>query len=129
MSEQTSIRGVVGELVASLEEEGVPATADPTLVMAIIAEQGMVALVAPPTATWVGLGGRMDLEVPVHFACRPPGGLTDWEPLWNVLPAAMRVCRAEARPVGLLIGDQTLPAYLMESPQTFYPAELDSEGE
>lgn len=112
------ITATMGDLVAELEGAGIPATMDPDLVLGILADKRLCALVGPPTAERVGLGSRVDMTIPVHIACNPPGALADWVPVFDLLPAALWICQSEARPVALSLATATVPAYQLQAPQS-----------
>lgn len=108
----SAIPDTMADLVAALTMLGIPATSEPELVLPNISEAGMCALVGPPTVRLQGLSGALDMDIPVHIACAPPGGYTQFVPVWERLPSAMAVFgQSEGRPVGLPVGDQILPAY------------------
>lgn len=107
-------------LVDQLASSGIPATMDPETVLAILAEQRLCALVGPPTSERIGMGARLDLDIPVHLACNPPGSFADWEPVFDVLPIVLWICEAEARPVALSLATATVPAYQMSVARSIY---------
>jgi len=114
------------ELVNELRAAGVPATADPDLVLAMVAETGVGALVGPPEAQMPYLSGaELNTDVPVHLVGNPPGGWAQWVPVWAAQPAAMRVTDSPGRPVALTIGSQTLPGVRFTAARTFHAPELD----
>lgn len=117
------ITAALEELAAELNAAGIPATTDPDLVLGMLADGMIAALVGPPTVERVGLGGRVDLDIPVHLACNPPGSLSDWAPVWEALPGALFVCQTrEARPVGLSLATATVPAYRLSVARSYVVA-------
>ena len=114
-----AMAGLVGELAGA----GVPATADPDIVMATIAEQGTVALVGPPITRLVGMAGVVELEFPISLTVNPPGNYADWLAGWAALPAAMFTAGAnEARVVVVTLNPSAvLPAYRFTCTRSYRP--------
>lgn len=110
-----AITTVMAELADALgAATGLPATTDPEKVLPTLAETGACVLVGPPVARLAGISGRLDLEIPVHLACLPPGSWADFMPVWDALPAALNVCGpTDTRPVALSVGEAIVPAYSM----------------
>lgn len=114
----------LGELVAEFQAAGIPATSDPDVIHGIVSGAGLCALIAVPAARLMGLGKRLDLEIPVNVACNPPGGYSDWLPVWEALPKILEICgKAEARPIALNIaGGPVLPAYRLTAIRSYDPS-------
>lgn len=100
-------------IVDALVAAGVPATADPGLIVPLVTQEGSAALVGPPGVATVRLDGGMGLEFPIHLTGNAPGNLADFEALWSALELAMPALhqRGEVLTGTITIGDLVLPTY------------------
>jgi hypothetical protein len=124
---------IAAELVALVNEfraAGVPATADPDLILPLLAELGAGVLVSAPKTELPYLSGvQVQATVTVYLAGNPPAGWAQWVPIWNALPVAMRTVGAGiAEPVELTVANVSLPAMRLTTQRTFQATELTLLG-
>ena len=91
----------------------IPATRDPSVLLAMVAQDPVVAFVDAPTITPTVQSGSAVVTVPVHVVMRPPAGEHDLRPVLDVLPELIRnlAPNGDIAPETLRVGDQTLPGY------------------
>jgi hypothetical protein len=107
-----TINDMLDALVAGIRTV-VPATRDPAVLLAMVAQDPVVAFVDAPTVTPAAQSGSAVLSVPVHVVMRPPAGEYDLRPVLDVLPDLIRnlAPNGDIAPETLRVGDQTLPGY------------------
>jgi len=91
----------------------IPATRDPALLLAMVAQDPVVAFIDAPTVTPTAQSGSAWLSIPVHVVMRPPAGEHDLRPVLDVIPELIRNLspNGDIAPETLRVGDQTLPGY------------------
>ena len=91
----------------------VPATRDPSVLLAMVAQDPVVAFIDAPTITPTVQSGSAVLTVPVHIVMRPPAGEQDLRPVLDVIPDLIRSLapNGDIEPETLRVGDQNLPGY------------------
>ena len=111
---------VIGDLVdgalGALAAAGVAATADPDLVGQMVAAHGAVAVVLPPEVEGRSMGGSLDARLDVMLLGAPPGGLAQFQAIWDsLLPTMDALHIAEAVRATFAFGRLTYPGYLLST--------------